>query len=155
MKVCDLSRTKVFRVFCVLMLTNIRPVSGSGVSLGSGPRTESESEVTSDSNERRNERRVSLVKPSHARFMSHLLFHLSWKISFFAKQWFSSLLTQKVRSVVVRKKDNSRTQDNSFRDKWKEINMEQDADSWRLFQSNFQFIGIQNRPTFQWLINRT
>ena len=65
-----------------LMLTNIRPVSGSGVSLGSGPRTESESEVTTDSNERRNERRVSLVKPSHARFLSHLFFHLSWKISF-------------------------------------------------------------------------
>ena len=96
MKVFDLLRTKAFRVFCVLMLTNIRPVSGSGVSLASWPWSESQSYKRFKWEEIRD---TSIV--SHA---SHGQFYVSFisppvvkKYLNVAKQWFPHY-TQKVRS---------------------------------------------------------
>ena len=115
--------------------------------------------LTNDSNEKRYETRASLVTPSHGQFyVSFISPPVVKKYLNVAKQWFPHY-TQKVRSekCFLAYKDNSTlmwstriNQEQSFRDKWTGINMEQAQDSWRLFQTNFQFTGIQNRQPLIW-----
>ena len=65
-----------------------------------------------------------------------MILHIDAKSEESCCAYYSTVLSDKVRAIL-----------SGTREKI-EINMEQDQDSWRLFQSNFQFTGIQNRQTF-------